>query len=129
MHNPVEGSAPAHAFEPSNIVGALIDSGTFAETFASELSAWLALDVDEKGSAGDITGVVETESPLAGLARDGASAAQQELAETYWQAIAPFARRIGIAPGETAFLVNGRVSPDCPGVSSSTLIRSRGILG
>lgn len=116
MHNPGDGSGASHAFSPSNVIGALIDSGNFAETFASELAAWFDLNIGEKGPLSDISNSVASDSPLVELASEGATAAQREAAAAYWKAVAPFVERAGIAPGETAFLVNGRVRGEsqCP---------------
>ncbi|GAA6011345.1 hypothetical protein JCM10207_008308 [Rhodosporidiobolus poonsookiae] len=111
VHNPTPtASAEADRFALSTLLVKLVMGGQLAEVYPSELLEFLELnasaDSPPKRSLDDQW---TEENPLTPFVNNGASAEDEHDAKTFWQTAATFVERIGVQPGASAVLLNGRL--------------------
>ncbi|SCZ93490.1 BZ3500_MvSof-1268-A1-R1_Chr6-3g08695 [Microbotryum saponariae] len=109
VHNPVAVDVAEHAFTFSNLLYLITESGNMREVFPAELLTWLAYEVTKDGMETPIPNIWDEENPMTPFVTLGADEADAEAAKEYWQAVQEFAARVGVEPGASAIVINGRV--------------------
>lgn len=108
IHNPLTPALPPHAYTFSDLVYLLLESTALTDVLPLELIAWLDYNLVEDGPSAETAESVMDENPILPWL-GGAEAKTSQAALDFWSYFASFNAALGIGPGETGIVINGRV--------------------
>ncbi|GAA5974262.1 hypothetical protein JCM11641_003363 [Rhodosporidiobolus odoratus] len=110
VHNPSSTAKAPHRFAYSTLVAKLVEAGDFADVYPNELLAFLAFNASPDSSPKrSLDDEWTAENPMTPFVDSGATEEDEMKAEVYWRNAATFVERIGLKPGDSAVLLNGRL--------------------
>ncbi|GAA6054209.1 hypothetical protein JCM3770_001393 [Rhodotorula araucariae] len=109
VHNPSTPTATPDRFALSSLIASLVLKGDIAEAYPQELLAFLELNAsDEHPPRRSLSDMWTAENPMTPFVEKGVTGDLVKNVTSYWADVAPFAQRVGVAPGEAAVILNGR---------------------
>ncbi|BGP38538.1 killer toxin resistant protein [Rhodotorula kratochvilovae] len=110
VHNPSTPTSSPDRFALSSLIAGLVLKSEIAEAYPQELIAFLELNAsDEHPPRRSLSDMWTAENPMTPFVEKGVTGDLVKNVTGYWADIALFAQRVGVAPGEAAVILNGRI--------------------